>query len=87
MNVAPDVAFVVVTPVVGLSRVGAKIGNRLDGYVTEFVPVGTLVTNVRKYPYENKRFYADMNGKTYVFMKDTLKRAPKPKKSKDDSDA
>ena len=83
MNVAPEVEFVVVSPVPGLSRVGAYKGNRMDGYITDFLPVGTVVNNVRKFPYELKKFFGDVDGVEYVFWKNTLKRKPREKKAKD----
>lgn len=77
--------YVVVSPKKGLSKVPAYLGNRLDGYATHFIPEGTIVTNVRKYPYELKKFFGDINGVEYVFWKDSLKRAPKPKKTKEEA--
>lgn len=80
-----DVEYVVIPQIKGLSKVPAYLGNRVEGYVTHYIPVGTTVTNVSKFPFELKKFWGDVNGVQYVFWKDSLKRAPKPKKVKADA--
>lgn len=75
--------YVVVPQVKGLSKVPAYVGNRVDGFQTVYIEVGTKVTNVSKFPYELKKFYGNVNGVQHVFWKDSLKRAPKAKKVKE----
>ena len=75
---------VVVPQIKGLSKVPAYVGNRVDGYTTVYIPVGTPVTNVSKFPFELKKFWGDVDGVQHVFWKDSLKRAPKPKKTKEE---
>ena len=82
MNVDKDKEFIVVTPIKGLPSVGAYLGNRVDGYKTVFMPLGTVVTNVRKYPYELKKFWGEVDGVEYVFWKENLKPKPKARKVK-----
>jgi len=83
MKVASEKEFVVVSAVPGLSKVVGYIGNRIDGYVPVAFPVGTIVNNVSKYPFELKKFWADVEGVQHVFWKDTLKPAPAKKKVKE----
>jgi hypothetical protein len=85
MNVDKAKEFIVVTPIKGLSTVGAYLGNRVDGYKTIFFPLGTVVNNVRKFPYELKKFWADVDGVEHVFWKENLKPRPKAKKVKADA--
>lgn len=69
-----EVEFEIVSPVRGLSTVGAQIGDRLNGYRTVFVKVGTRVNNVYRFPYEFKKFYADLDGVQHVFPSNSLKK-------------
>jgi hypothetical protein len=76
--------FVVVSPVKGLSKVPAYLGDRLNGYVTVFLPVGTVVTDVKKFPYELKKYWGNVEGVQHVFWKDSLKRKPAKKRSEEE---
>lgn len=76
--------FVVVSPVKGLSKVPAYLGDRLNGYATVFLPVGTVVTDVKKFPYELKKYWGNVEGVQHVFWKDSLKRKPAKKRSEEE---
>ncbi|USV41010.1 hypothetical protein [Xanthomonas phage BUDD] len=76
--------YVVVPQVKGLSKVPAYVGNRVDGYQTVYLTVGTKVTNVSKFPYELKKFYGTIDGVVHVLWKDSIKRAPRVKKGEEE---
>ncbi len=78
-----DVVHVVVSPIPGIRSVPAQ---RRGDYANTSVAVGEEVTNVRNYPFEPKKFFAEYNGQDLIFSKDTLKRKPKTRKKSSDEE-